>query len=188
MALLFDKSELQCRAYLVAALCLHDAVFFRHDTGCTQGGEHGLQGKAGRIILLREMRTGRTFYSRSGSAPEALRSARRWKGVPAPLSMRRADSRGRPAAQHVQVVVAFQRHKVAAGKRLVHRRGQGAKVGGDGHGLIVRGMNAVSLRRVHRGWWGKTAPRSSRCPLPCPPACSAHSWRARYRWHPENPA
>ncbi len=49
-----------------------------------------------------------------------------------------------PAAQHVQVVVAFQRHKVAAGKRLVHRRGQGAKVGGDGHGLIVRGMNAVA--------------------------------------------
>ena len=55
MALLFDKSELQCRAYLVAALCLHDAVFFRHDTGCTQGGEHGLQGKVGRVILLREM-------------------------------------------------------------------------------------------------------------------------------------
>ena len=49
-----------------------------------------------------------------------------------------------PAAQHVQVVVAFQRHKVAAGKRFVHRRGQGAKVGGDGHGLIVRGMNAVA--------------------------------------------
>ena len=61
MALLFDKSELQCRAYLVAALCLHDAVFFRHDTGCTQGGEHGLQGKAGRVILLREMAQGELF-------------------------------------------------------------------------------------------------------------------------------
>ena len=49
-----------------------------------------------------------------------------------------------PAAQHMQVVVAFQRHKVAAGKRFVHRRGQGAKVGSDGHGLIVRGMDAVA--------------------------------------------
>ena len=49
-----------------------------------------------------------------------------------------------PAAQHVQVVVAFQRHKVAAGKCLVHRRGQGAKVGSDGHGLIVRGVDAVA--------------------------------------------
>ena len=48
------------------------------------------------------------------------------------------------AAQHVQVVVAFQRHKVAAGKRFVHRRGQGAKVGSDGHGLIIRGMDAVA--------------------------------------------
>ena len=61
MALLFDKSELQCRAYLVAALCLHDAVFFRHDTGCTQGGEHGLQGKVGRVILLREMAQSELF-------------------------------------------------------------------------------------------------------------------------------
>ena len=26
----------------------------------------------------------------------------------------------------------------------MHRRGQGAKVGGDGHGLIVRGMDAVA--------------------------------------------
>ncbi len=61
MALLLDKSELQCRAYLVAALCLHDAVLFRHDTGCTQGGEHGLQGKGGCVILLREMAQGKLF-------------------------------------------------------------------------------------------------------------------------------
>ena len=44
----------------------------------------------------------------------------------------------------MQVVVALQRHQVAPGKGLVHRGRQHAKVGGDGHGLAVRGVDAVT--------------------------------------------
>ena len=61
MALLFDKSELQCRAYLVAALCLHDAVLLRHNARRAQRVEHGLQGKRRRVVLLRKMAQRKLF-------------------------------------------------------------------------------------------------------------------------------
>ena len=44
----------------------------------------------------------------------------------------------------MKVIVAFQCNEVTAGQRLVHRRRQHAKVGGDGHGLVVRGVDAVA--------------------------------------------
>ena len=44
----------------------------------------------------------------------------------------------------MEVVVAFQRHEVTTGQRFVHRGRQDAKVGGDGHGLIVRRVDAVT--------------------------------------------
>ena len=49
-----------------------------------------------------------------------------------------------PAAEHVEVVVAFQRHQVTAAQGLMHRRGQDSQVGGNGHGLVVRGVDAVA--------------------------------------------
>ena len=53
----------KCRADLIAALGLHDAVLFRHDTCRTQGVEHGLQGKRRGVVLLREMAEGKLFAS-----------------------------------------------------------------------------------------------------------------------------
>ena len=49
-----------------------------------------------------------------------------------------------PAVEHVEVVVAFQRHQVTAAQGLMHRRGQDSQVGGNGHGLIIRGVDAVA--------------------------------------------
>lgn len=65
MALLFDKSELQCRAYLVAALCLHDAVFSGTTPAAPKVVNTVCKARLG-VLFSCERWHRANFYSRSG--------------------------------------------------------------------------------------------------------------------------
>ena len=131
--------------------------FFRHDTGCTQGSEHGLQGKVGRVILLREMAQGEFLQplwmsSRSFAEHSSL------KGVLARSRCGRADSRGRARCAACAGRSCFPAPQGRSRKAPRAPVGSGCQGRWRWSWSYRPGCGCGSPRRAHRGWWGRTAP------------------------------
>ena len=79
-----------------------------------------------------------------GSAPAALPSTHRWRGGPGWTRCGSAGSRDTARCGACGGRSCFPMPPVTAAQGLMHRRGQDSQVGGNGHGLVVRGVDAVA--------------------------------------------
>lgn len=137
-------SERQRGTHFVPPLGLDDTILVRHDARRTEGGKDGLQRQHRGVVLLREVAEGKLLAALLDEFQQLCRALVVGEVAPDRLDAGAQIVGVRPAAEHMQVVVALEGHKVAAGEGFMYSRSQHTEVGGDGHGLLVGGVDAVA--------------------------------------------